>query len=428
MFPIMGGGRGRCPPRPPKPSMCMPSPPVPAAELLGEPLVELAPGLGNGVPLLLERREVAVVEAGRLGAVGPYLLALGLRRRRVPRAVVVYHHAVLALGRFAADEAPAHVFGHDLGVAFEGVTYTAGARGLEDEAVTLEDGHVAHLGGEVYRLTALTNERLLRRRAGSTGVHAVGVGVVPIVLVGDMAVGEESVDLLYAAAAAEEAGAAGVAPSGVLLHDHGVVRLHVLCRHREELGPPRVAVEAVFTRYGGDATVQDLHGLERLSVLLDAGVHEVGAGAVGARDVKPDGLRVDRAEHVEEPRHDDEAVAQRSRGLRAQHRAVGDVDLNDVGVAVVEEDGRVNGGDQEHPSEHLEHLLVEEEVHGAWDLLVRAGPVEVQSVALAPHGELELYGTVAETVVVCVVLQLESLVLGDELAYEPDDAVARPVQ
>src|ERR671916_2266033 len=242
--------------------MCMPSPPVPA-ELLGEPLVELAPGLGDGVPLFLERGEVAVVEAGRLGAVGPYLLALRLRRRRVHRAVVVYHHAVLALGRFAADEAPAHVFGHDLGVAFEGVTYTAGARGLEDEAVTLEDGHVAHLGGEVYRLTALTNERLLRRRAGSTGVHAVGVGVVPIVLVGDMAVGEESVDLLYAAAAAEEAGAARVAPSRVLLYDHGVVPLHVLGRHREELGPPRVAVEAVLTRYGGGVPPKGIPWLGR---------------------------------------------------------------------------------------------------------------------------------------------------------------------
>src|SRR5918998_1959821 len=107
MFPIMGGGRGRCPPRPPKPSMCTGSPSLPAAELLGEPLVELAPGLGDGVPLLLERREVAVVEAGRLGAVGPYLLALGLRRRRVHRAVVVYHHAVLALGGFAACGGPA---------------------------------------------------------------------------------------------------------------------------------------------------------------------------------------------------------------------------------------------------------------------------------------------------------------------------------
>src|ERR671916_3416348 len=124
--------------------MCMPSPPVPA-ELLGEPLVELAPGLGDDVPLLLERGEVAVVEAGRLGAVGPYLLALRLRRRRVHRAVVVYHHAVLALGGFAADEVPAHVFGHGLGVAFEGITYAARARGLEDEAVALENGGDARL-------------------------------------------------------------------------------------------------------------------------------------------------------------------------------------------------------------------------------------------------------------------------------------------
>src|SRR5687767_4045062 len=113
---------------------------------------------------------------------------------------------------------------------------------------------------------------------------------MPVVLVCDAAVGQEAVDLLNPAAAPELAGTAGVFAGRVLLHDHGVVRLHVLGGDGEELGPPGVSVEAVLARDGRDPTVKDLHGLERFAGLLDTGVDEVGAGPVGARDVEAYGL------------------------------------------------------------------------------------------------------------------------------------------
>src|SRR5215210_3423939 len=424
-------GRRPKPPRPPNPSRCakvLPPFGPRLAELAREPLVERAARLGNHTPLLVERRQVSVVEPRRLATATPYLLTLRACRFRVYGVVVTDHDAVDAFGGPGAYEAPADVLGHGLGVAFERVSDATGSGRLEDEAVAFEDGHIAHLGRHLDLVPVRPEERLLRRRARLAAVHAVGVGVVAVVLVCDAAVGQETVDLLYPAAAPELAGAAGVFAGRVLLHDHGVVRLHVLGGNGEELGPPGVSVEAVLAGDGRDPAVQDLHGLERLSVLLDARVDEVGARSVGAGDVKAYGLGVHSAEDVELPCHDDQAVAQGGRLLRAQDRAVRDVYFDDVRVAVVEEDGGIYGGDKEYPREHLEHLFVEEEVDGAWHLRVGAAPVEVQSVALAPHGEPELYGAVAEPIVVSVVLELETLVLRYELADQVYDARTCPVQ
>src|ERR687898_299136 len=412
-------GRRPKPPRPPNPSRCANAlPPVAPlfAQLARQPLVELAAGLGNHTPLLIKGREISTVESRRFAAASSNLLPLRFCRRRVNGAIVTDHEAVDALRSLGAYEAPANVFGRCLGVALQRVPDAAGAGGLEDEAVALEDGHVAHLRRHVDLLAVRPDERLLRSCTRLAPVHAVRVGVMPVVLVGDVAVGQEAVDLPYPAAAPELAGAAGVFAGRVLLYDHGVVRLHVLGGDGEELGPPGVSVEAVLAGDGRYTTVEDLHGLKRFAGLLYARVDEVGARSVRARDVEADGLGVDCAEDVELAGHDDQAVAKGRRLSWPQYCSVGDVDLDDVGVAVVEEDRRVYGGDQEHPSEHLEHLFVEEEVDRSWDLRIRARPVEVQLVAFAPHRELELYGTVAESVVVGVVLELETLAFWDELA------------
>src|ERR671916_878747 len=72
-----------------------------------------------------------------------------------------------------------------------------------------------------------------------------------------------------------------------------------------------------------------------------------------------------------------------------------------------------------------EFLRVEEEVDRAWDLGIRSCPIQVQRVALAPHRELELYRAVAESVVVGVILELETLAFRDELADQANDAGAR---
>src|SRR5215212_4925745 len=419
--------RGPKPPRPPKPSMCAKVlPPVGPrlAELAREPLVERAARLGDHAPLLVEGRQVSMVEPRRRAPATPYLLPLRPCRFRVD-GPVGDHDTVGGLGAY---EVPADVFGHGFGVAFQRVSDAAGSCRLEDEAVALEDGHVAHFGRHLDFFPVRPDERLLRGHARLAAVHAVGVGMVAVVLVGDAAVRQETVDLLDAATATELADAAGVPAGRVLLHDHGVVRLHVLGGAGEELGPPGVSVQAVLAGDSRDPPVQDLHGLERFAIILDARVDEVGTRPVRARDVEAYGLGVDGAEYVELPRHDDQAVAQGRWLLRAQDRAVGDNYLDDVRIAIVEEDGGIYGGDQEHPSEHLEHLFVEEEVDGTWDLGVGASPVQVQSVALAPHGELELDGAVAEPVVVGVVLELETLAFWYELADQVYDARACPVE
>src|SRR5215210_9011688 len=177
------------------------------------------------MPLLLEWRQVSVIEPRRLATANPYLLTLRSCRFRVYGAVVTDHDAVGALGGLGAYQAPADVSCHGLGVAFQRVSDAAGSGRFEDEAVAIEDGHVAHLGRHLDLFPVRPDERLLRCRARLAAVHAVGVGVVAIVLVGDAAVGQETVDLLDAATAAELAGAAGILAGRVLLHDHGVVRL-----------------------------------------------------------------------------------------------------------------------------------------------------------------------------------------------------------
>src|SRR5215217_3539204 len=266
-------GRRPKPPRPPNPSMCAKVlPPVAPrlAKLAREPLVELAAGLGDDAPLLIERRQISVVELRRLATAILYLLALrsGLLYRH--GAVVSDYDAVEALGGLGAYEAPADVFGYSLGVALQRVSDAASASRLEDEAVALEDGHIAHLGRYLDHFPISPDERLPGSSARLAAVHAVGVGVMPIVLVCDATVCQEAVDLLYSAAAPELAGPTGVFAGRVLLYDHGVVRLHVFGGNGKELGPPGVSVEAVLAGNSRYPTVKDLHGLERLAVLLDA--------------------------------------------------------------------------------------------------------------------------------------------------------------
>src|SRR5919205_4206869 len=119
------------------------------AELAGEPRVERATGLGDHAPLLFEGWQIAVVEARRLVAASPYLLAPGIRGPCIDGAVTGDHDAVEVLGCFGAQQVPAHVFGHGLGVALQWIPNSPGAGRLEDQAVALEDGHVAHLGGHL---------------------------------------------------------------------------------------------------------------------------------------------------------------------------------------------------------------------------------------------------------------------------------------
>ena len=96
--------------------------------------------------------------------------------------------------------------------------------------------------------------------------------------------------------------------------------------------------------------------------------------------------------------------------------------VDDVVEAVVEEDLGVEHHDHVDPDEHLEHPLVEVEVHRAGGLGRRAGPVEEGVLALPPHGQLEPERPVAAAVVVDEVvegLRLLGEVLDDELSHRP---------
>src|SRR5215204_7663054 len=98
-------GRRPKPPRPPNPSMCAKVlPPVAPglSELSREPLVELAAGLGDHAPLLIEGRQIPAVESRRLATASLYLLTLRPRRSLLDGAVINDHDTVDALGRFGA--------------------------------------------------------------------------------------------------------------------------------------------------------------------------------------------------------------------------------------------------------------------------------------------------------------------------------------
>src|SRR5919107_3805042 len=85
-------GRRPKPPRPPNPSMCAKAlPPVGPrlAELAREPLVERAARLGDHAPLLVEGRQISMIEARRLTAASLGLLALRFSGFHVYEAVVI---------------------------------------------------------------------------------------------------------------------------------------------------------------------------------------------------------------------------------------------------------------------------------------------------------------------------------------------------
>src|SRR5215210_264899 len=278
-------GRRPKPPRSPNPRMwakTLASVSLRLTELSREPLVERATSLGDHTPLLFEGRQVPTVESRRVAPASLYLLAFGRCGPRVDGTIVADYNAVEVLGGLGAYEAPADVFGYGLGIAFQRVPDAASPGRLEDEAVALEDGHIAYLGRHLDLFATCPDEGLLGGRAWFAAAHTIRICVGTVVLVGYAAVGEEAVDLLDAASATELAGAARVSAGRVLLYDHRVVRLHVLRRDREELRPPGVSIQAVLARDGGYPAVEYLHGLETLATVLDARVDEVGARAVGA--------------------------------------------------------------------------------------------------------------------------------------------------
>ena len=109
------------------------------------------------------------------------------------------------------------------------------------------------------------------------------------------------------------------------------------------------------------------------------------------------------------------APGQRRRELRLQQRAFRDAHVDEVVKTVVEDDLRVDHVDREGAEEHLEHVLVEEEVHRALCLGVGALEIEDGHVPFSPQFAGDLVGPHAHAVVAQVVLELPRLLRNEHL-------------
>jgi hypothetical protein len=80
----------------------------------------------------------------------------------------------------------------------------------------------------------------------------------------------------------------------------------------------------------------------------------------------------ERTEQIEDATQGVRAPGQGRGKLRLEQRALGDAHVDQVVEAVVEDDLRIHDVDREGAEEHLEHVFVEEEVHRALGLRIRA--------------------------------------------------------
>ncbi len=149
-----------------------------------------------------------------------------------------------------------------------------------------------------------------------------------------------------------------------------------------------------------------------------ARIHQVRRGReTGGTEEFRLALSEQAAEHVEDAAERVRAAGERCRIARLEQRAFGDVHLDEIVEAVVEQDLRIENHDHVDAEEHLEHVFVEIEVDRAFRLRIGARPVEHDIVAHAPHRAAQLVGAVAAPVVADVILE-DELFLGDRLLDE----------
>ena len=101
------------------------------------------------------------------------------------------------------------------------------------------------------------------------------------------------------------------------------------------------------------------------------------------------------------------ASGQGGRELRFQQRAFRDSDVDQVVIAVVEQNLWVEHHDHVDAEEHPHHVLVQQEVDRAVALGIGPGEIQHHLAVLAPHGAADLVGAVAQAVVADVVLEAD---------------------
>ena len=180
-------------------------------------------------------------------------------------------------------------------------------------------------------------------------------------------------------------------------------------------------VRTIAKRLSGNTAEANLEQLEPFPVAVVTGKHEMGAvGKPGRAEEVRIALAQQAAEDVENPAQCMRAAGQRCRFSGLQQRPFGDVYFHQVVESVVEQDLWVENHDHVNPGEHLEHLLVEEEVYGAHRLRICALEIEINRFAFAPHRAGDLVRAHSHAVVADVILEVLFLFgygIHDQLAH-----------
>ena len=105
---------------------------------------------------------------------------------------------------------------------------------------------------------------------------------------------------------------------------------------------------------------------------------------------------------------------------RLEQRSLGDPDVDEVIVAVVKQDLRIEYHDHVDPEKHPQQVLVQEKIHRCLALRIRPRKVKNDPAVLTPHGAFDLVGTEAHAVITNIILETHPLIadLGlDELFH-----------
>jgi hypothetical protein len=95
-------------------------------------------------------------------------------------------------------------------------------------------------------------------------------------------------------------------------------------------------------------------------------------------------------------------------GGRAEERSFRNMDLNQWIEAIVPEDLRIEHHDHVDSKEHFEHIHVQKEVDRTLRLWVCPIKIQMNLVALSPHGAVDPIWAVAKTIIVEVVSERDT--------------------
>ena len=223
----------------------------------------------------------------------------------------------------------------------------------------------------------------------------------------DFAILEKPVGNTQRIATPEEAGPSGISDSLVGLDPQWEITFEVLVRHVGKVRPQGVGIRPVTERTSRYATKTNLEQLIPLAIPVMARIHQMRAvrEARGVQEVRIT-LPEQRTENVENPPQRMRTTRQRCREYGLQQRTFGDMDVDQIIEPVVKHDLRIEDHNHVDAAEHLEHFLVQQEVHRSYRLRVGAGKVKDRLIALTPQRTLDLVWPHAHAVVADIIFEV----------------------